>query len=326
MKISTQFLGRVSAFLLVAVFTITSLNAQNIGINNTGAAPDPSAKLDVVSTTQGILVPRMTSTQRLAISSPATGLLVFDNTIGNFMFYNGSFWQGINTDDQELSMKGDSILLEAGKGVDISKYLQTLSISDDTIKLTDGGYVVLPLADANLVIDTDLDTKIEVEKTADEDIIRMSTTGTEYWNFSAGRINYTNTGNSTFLGPYAGYNDDLTTNDNTMIGNYAGYTNTTGYDNVAIGNYAMYSGSGQYYNVAIGSYAMYNVGTSGGYNHAIGYRSMYDLTSGDYNNAMGNYTLYNLTSGGYNIAMGNRALYDNTTGSYNIALGFVLTV
>ena len=48
--------------------------------------------LDLTSTTQGLLVPRMTSTQRKAISSPANGLEVFDNTLDSFYFYNGSKW------------------------------------------------------------------------------------------------------------------------------------------------------------------------------------------------------------------------------------------
>ncbi len=47
----------------------------NVGIGST--TPVPSAVLEVSSTTQGFLFPRMTSTQRLAINSPATGLMVY---------------------------------------------------------------------------------------------------------------------------------------------------------------------------------------------------------------------------------------------------------
>lgn len=64
-------------------------------------SPDTSSKLDITSTTQGFLAPRMTSAQRIAIASPATGLLVYqtDGTAG-FYYYNGSSWvfNGVGTD------------------------------------------------------------------------------------------------------------------------------------------------------------------------------------------------------------------------------------
>ena len=57
---------------------------------------DASAILDVVSTSKGMLVPRMTSTQRNAISSPATGLLIYQtNSTPGFYYYDGSTWQAI---------------------------------------------------------------------------------------------------------------------------------------------------------------------------------------------------------------------------------------
>ena len=46
--------------------------AQNIGINNTGTAPDNSAMLDISSNNKGLLIPRMDSTARKAINNPAT--------------------------------------------------------------------------------------------------------------------------------------------------------------------------------------------------------------------------------------------------------------
>ena len=67
-----------------------SLNAQ-VGIGT--ATPNSSAALDITSTSGGLLAPRMTAAQRTAISSPATGLLVFqtDGTSG-FYYYTGSAW------------------------------------------------------------------------------------------------------------------------------------------------------------------------------------------------------------------------------------------
>lgn len=71
-------------------------DANGVSINNTSAVAHSSSMLDVTSTTKGILIPRMTSAQRLAIPSPATGLLVYDNILSAFMFYNGLAWGNIN--------------------------------------------------------------------------------------------------------------------------------------------------------------------------------------------------------------------------------------
>ena len=52
-----------------------------------------SAMLQVDSTTKGFLPPRMTTTQKNAISSPATGLMVFDTTLGKVCVYTGAAWE-----------------------------------------------------------------------------------------------------------------------------------------------------------------------------------------------------------------------------------------
>ena len=69
-------------------------NGSSIGIGT--VAPNSSAALEVNSTTKGFLLPTMTQTQRNAISTPATGLLIYqsDNTPG-FYYYNGSAWSAI---------------------------------------------------------------------------------------------------------------------------------------------------------------------------------------------------------------------------------------
>ena len=61
-------------------------------------APVASAILDVASTTRGFLPPRMTKTQRNAIGSPASGLVIYqtDNTPG-FYYYSGSHWVSLTS-------------------------------------------------------------------------------------------------------------------------------------------------------------------------------------------------------------------------------------
>ena len=55
----------------------------------------PSAILEVQSTTKGFLPPRMTTTQKNAIASPAAGLVLYDSTTNKLQCYNGSTWNDL---------------------------------------------------------------------------------------------------------------------------------------------------------------------------------------------------------------------------------------
>lgn len=57
--------------------------------------PSPSAVLDVTSTTKGFLPPRMTSVQRNSISSPATGLMIYNTDVNAVQFFNGTTWNSM---------------------------------------------------------------------------------------------------------------------------------------------------------------------------------------------------------------------------------------
>jgi len=61
-----------------------------IGINT--STPDVTAALDITSTTQGFLPPRMTTVQRNAISSPAEGLIVYNLDTHQAELWNGTSW------------------------------------------------------------------------------------------------------------------------------------------------------------------------------------------------------------------------------------------
>ena len=89
-KISNSTMKQIFTFLAAVLFTATT--SAQVGIGTT--TPDPSAALDITSTTKGLLIPRMTNAQRQAISSPVAGLMVFvtDFDGGRFMFYNGTEW------------------------------------------------------------------------------------------------------------------------------------------------------------------------------------------------------------------------------------------
>lgn len=75
------------------LFVDASADAIGIGTN----APNAAALMEFSSTTQGVLLPRMTSTQRDAISSAPAGLLVYNTTTNKLNFYNGSAWEAVTS-------------------------------------------------------------------------------------------------------------------------------------------------------------------------------------------------------------------------------------
>ena len=68
-------------------------NGNGVGIGTTN--PNASAKLDISSSTQGFLPPRMTTIQRDAITSPAIGLVIFNTATNCLNFFIGSGWNEI---------------------------------------------------------------------------------------------------------------------------------------------------------------------------------------------------------------------------------------
>src|SRR6476659_708106 len=91
-----QMKTRLLFAAIAGILYCSSAMSQNI-FPSTGAAgigttsPNASSLLEVKSTTKGILIPRMTQTQRNAIATPATGLLIYqtDKTPG-FYYYSGT--------------------------------------------------------------------------------------------------------------------------------------------------------------------------------------------------------------------------------------------
>lgn len=81
---------------LFAVFAFT-LHAQ-VGVGT--VSPAASAQLDVQSTSKGLLIPRMLDSERTGISSPATGLLVYQtNGSAGFYYFDGTTWKPLHSGD-----------------------------------------------------------------------------------------------------------------------------------------------------------------------------------------------------------------------------------
>tara|TARA_R110001583_G_scaffold187744_1_gene349234 strand:+ start:642 stop:2090 length:1449 start_codon:yes stop_codon:yes gene_type:complete len=119
---------KILLVITLALILNLSVNAQ-VGIGT--VTPDASSVLDISSTTQGMLAPRMTTTERTAITTPANSLLVYDTTVKAFYYYNtpSTSWvqlsSGSDKRDNFKLVKSATDLadeLTAGGG---SKYLLT---------------------------------------------------------------------------------------------------------------------------------------------------------------------------------------------------------
>jgi hypothetical protein len=249
--------------------------AQSVAINTDGSTAHASAILDVKSINKGVLIPRMTTTQRNAIVSPATGLMIYNTSTNTFQFRNTTTWVNLNAEST----------------------------------LTD--------ADGN--------TKIQVEQSVNDDIIRFDIKGNERMvlreNASGGvRLELLDESSNTYIGEASGANN-TSGSDNTGLGYGALESNTTGQWNTALGFIAMRSNTTGSYNTALGMNALL-FNTSGHSNLAVGIKSLFSNTTGAGNIGIGNYSLYENNLGNSNIAIGGSALYANTFGFSNLGIGY----
>jgi len=106
----------LSLFLLSAIVALP----QGVSINETGAPPDPSAILDMSSDERGVLVPRMTQSQRNLITLPQAGLLIFQTDVMPGFYYNtgtpaSPTWQRLGDDSEDIwIMNGNNIYYSNG--------------------------------------------------------------------------------------------------------------------------------------------------------------------------------------------------------------------
>src|SRR5437764_15300523 len=103
---------KIYTFALLLLICFHSI-AQNVAINNSSAPPDASAILDVNSNIKGILIPRMTQSQRLGILNPANGLLVYQSDVDSGFYFNAGSaavpnWLPLQSKLTGWSTKGNS--------------------------------------------------------------------------------------------------------------------------------------------------------------------------------------------------------------------------
>lgn len=93
-----------NVLLLIAFLFSISIASAQVGIGTT--EPDSSSVLDVFSNERGFLFPRLTTTQRNLINSPAEGLMIYNTTENSIEFFNGVGWYNLNNNTVTIPPSG----------------------------------------------------------------------------------------------------------------------------------------------------------------------------------------------------------------------------
>jgi len=354
--------------LSCALFLIAanSLSAQvnGIAINDDNSSADVSAILDVninaSSSKKGLLIPRVTSTQRDAIVLPANSLLIF-NTSTNWFEYNEGTpaspnwvpllssitgWRTIGNTGTSPGTNFIGTTDNAGFLFKINNsyagYLDNSFVTNNLyLGLYSGNYGTstgiynIALGASALASNTSGGMNTAIGQAAlysntngwlntaiGQSALGTNTSGTGNTAIGQAALNKNTTGSSNLAFGGSALRDNTTASQNIAIGQNTMSTNVTGAYNVAIGNNAMSDvlSTTVTANVAIGNNALQI--NRADYNTAAGYLAMTNNTTGANNASLGYSALSSNTTGGNNTALGYRALYGNTTGSNNIAIGY----
>ncbi len=403
--------GKNFIFFVLFVTVSFSTFAQNIVVSedSTFSGTTGNALFEVHSANgnKGVLIPRLTTAQRTSIATTGVdeGLVVYDTNTHSFWVWNGSQWTelsdkqtlSLNGDTlhisngnsvvipvdssayQILSLSGDSLFISGGNGVALSQFMdntdnqnlhisgytlsidngnsvilpdsQQLSLSNDTLYLTNGGYVdlsiymdntdnqtlslsgdtlyisggdsvILPsITDSAWSLNGNSITNGQFLGTTNNQPLELYTNNTLHARLTQkGQLEILNTGGSVFIGEGAGNSSNITNGKNVLIGFQSGYSGTTAFYNTALGAQSLYSHTTGHDNVAIGYQSLFSSQTNF-HNIAIGSQALYNNKANN-NTAIGCQSLYNNISGLNNTAIGYTTMYQNTSGYNNTAVGY----
>lgn len=202
---------------IVVYFAFFAFTQGNIAINNDNSAPDASAMLDIKSTSQGLLIPRMTQDQRNAITLPANSLMIYQTDNNPGYYYNSGStaspaWVKAGTDS------GWSLTGNSGTSADIN-FIGTTDDVPLVFKVNNqlAGKIVSLLRNTSLGYWA----------------LLSNTTGSDNTAYGSDAL-YSNTeGSFNTANGYGALFSNTTANFNTAYGSKALFSNTTGTENTA---------------------------------------------------------------------------------------------
>lgn len=228
--------------LLLSPLAASYAQQGNVGIGTT--VPDKSAILELSSDSGGLLMPRMTLTQKNQIVNPATGLLVFQTDfLSGFYYYDGTKWKQLNENVVEARQTAEGNWVLTGNAGS--------SATSNFIGTTDA----IPLS-----------FRINNERSGYLDFQR----GNTFFGYRAGilSVGY----NSIALGAMS-MQRATTAGNNTALGYQSMFNNQTGDENVAVGSSTLVTNIAGQRNAIVGAQAGYRATGSG--NVFMGYQAGY---------------------------------------------------
>jgi hypothetical protein len=307
--------SRANKLIFICSFlTLSFVGKCQMGVNSTGALPDASAVLDVSSTTKGFLTPRMTIAQRIAILSPATGLIIYqtDGDIGLY-YFNGTIWK---------TLTGPAGFLPSGTSAGNTPYWNGTSwVVNSSNIYNNGSDIIIGANNAILfknngaiLVTGDAVTGITPTNGAGSRLMwipaksafRVGTVqGTEWDDVNIGSLSFASGLRTIASGSTStamGYLSKATNASATALGFN---TTASGESSIAVGNNTLASG---YSSTSMGL----TTAATGGSSTAMGYTT---TANGIVSTAMGQFTT---ASGTASLAAGS---YSNASGSSSTALG-----
>ena len=271
---------------IIIVFLFTIIGQAQVGIGTTS----PEGALDITSTTDGLLIPRVAltiTTSALPLISPTISELVYNyatiaDVTPGYYYWNGSIWvrlaAGVTTDWSVLGNTGI---------VDGTNFIGTAALTNVDVAFRRNN---LPSG------------KIGLTSTS----------------FGVGALNVGAATNSSAFGTNA-----LTINtgaNNVAVGNGSLASNTTGNTNVAVGNSTLAANITGIQNTGVGNNALLlNTGSA---STAVGFEVLRANTTGNNGTALGFRALYGNTTASNNTAIGFESMLNNSIGNENTAVGF----
>ena len=332
-------------FLIILFFFSWFFSFTQVGVGTTS----PKAALDVVSSTQGFIMPRMNTGTRtgLTTGTDQTGMQVYDTDTKSIWFYDGNSWIEISSGGAVKFVDGtiatNAVYTIGNVGIGTATPGAKLDVAG-RIWQTGTGNSVFFGEGAGAVDDLTNNQNVFIGKEAGfsntEGLGNTANGHQSFYSNTVGDYNIANGAGSLYSNTEGDYNaangagslySNTSGSDNTANGAESLFSNTTGSENTANGALAIYNSKAGSKGVAIGfksqEYANDTATPWDNTNTSVGYESLRGSTTASNNTGLGNtangyQSLYSNTTGSENTANGYQSLFENTTGSGNIAYGY----